>query len=114
MGVGDRYKDRLVAELPVIDGTLDPAYYLQTKTKDGSVIYLDTMLFWEIVDTFVAAHKAMTLMELRKSAEREVNDQNVHIESASRNIDNLRKTVSRWSQKPIQVGVFVLYCSWKT
>lgn len=85
-------------DLPIIDGVLDPAYYLQTKTKDGSVLHLDTMLFWYIEDTDKAARRAMNIMELRASADDDTDDEAVHISSASRNIDNLRKTVLRYAK----------------
>ncbi len=90
----------------MISGDCDPAYFLQTKTKDGSVVYLDTMLFWEIMDTEKAAHKAMNIMELRQAAEKQtVADESIHIAAASRNIDNLRKTVLRFAKSSLSEAV---------
>jgi len=72
---------------------------LQTKTKDGSVIYLDAMLFWQIVDTKEAAHKAMNIVEIKEEgADQNEDDEIAHIERASRNIDNLRMTVLRFAK----------------
>jgi len=76
----------------------DHSYFLQTKTKDGSVIYLDAMLFWQITDTKEAAHKAMNIVEIREEGDDREDDEIAHIERASRNIDNLRMTVLRFAK----------------
>jgi hypothetical protein len=82
------------------DDTQDTSYYLQTKTKDGSVIYLDAMLFWQITNTKEAVHKAMNVVEIRegKNNNQHDEDEGAHIERASRNIDNLRMTVLRFAK----------------
>jgi len=82
------------------NSTQDTTYYLQTKTKDGSVIYLDAMLFWQITNTKVAVHKAMSVMEIREGniAQQHDEDEEAHVERASRNIDNLRMTVLRFAK----------------
>ncbi len=89
--------------MPQVTGNCDPAYFLQTKTKDGSVIFLDTMLFWEILDTEKAAHKAMNIMELKQASEN--TDENFHIAAASKNINNLRKTVLRFAKSCLAESV---------
>jgi len=73
----------------------DPSYFLQTKTKDGSVIYLDAILFWQITDTKEAVHRAMNVVEIKegKDTNHHEEDGDAHIERATRNIDNLRMTV---------------------
>jgi len=81
----------------------DTSYYLQTKTKDGSVIYLDAMLFWQITDTKEAVEKAMNVVEIKEGRENNAGapldeDEGAHIERASRNIDNLRMTVLRFAK----------------
>jgi len=65
------------------------------------VIYLDAMLFWQIVNTKDAVHKAMNVVEIREGELPGTNheeDEGAHIERASRNIDNLRMTVLRFAK----------------
>ena len=40
----------------------DLTEYLKSTTAEGSTVYLDAMIFWNIIDTDICAKKAMEIL----------------------------------------------------
>ena len=73
-----------------------PTQVLRTTTAEGAEVILDSMVFWDIKDTMVAATTAMELLKVEAGGDKiAANDHDEHIQRASRNIDHLRETVLR-------------------
>jgi len=71
----------------------DLTEYLKATTQEGSTVYLDAIIFWNITETMTAAKRAMEILQIDEDSNSM--SENTAIKAATKHISTLRTTVLR-------------------
>ena len=69
--------------------------FLKTTTVEGASVHLDCMIFWQVIDTELAARTAIQFLDVGQEYDPITHTQHAAIKAASENIAQLRCTILR-------------------